>query len=332
MRKAAIVELSGDHHECIHSHVHLLSPRYETHIVGSSSIMTRRSAFPKATNYHEIQLSRNKLIRLTQLFLLASKLKREKYDLVMMNSLDQRVNRILVKLLPRRMGKFGVLHDLRNADNTLIRLDTIFVTNEHLKSRLDHPSALLFHPCFFIHGNTNSPKANDQIRIIVPGSIDAKRRDYKQLIEALPKLGDKFHLLIAGSVSSIEGQNLLEELRNSHSVCDIEFVSNLSDEKNFLQVVGSAHFILPLLNPILQSRYKTDKTSGSFNLSIGLCVPLILPKEFKEITPSRNSHVYYDENSLVDTINNLQITEVEFESGDKLNSQYINRLLEPGKV
>lgn len=322
VQKAAIIELSGDHHECIHSHVKLLSPFHETHVIGGNSIMPHQSAFPEASFYHEIKLPSNGFLRLIKLIQLSLKIRKLRFNIVMVNSLDQRVNQILLKLLPNSIAKYGVLHDASRKDRILKTLTGFFVTNEQLKERFSATKPYRFHPCFFIKPVNPVQKPTDFIRIIIPGGIDPRRRNYEELISILPLLNSNIELIIAGTATTKEGNDIERKLAMAESKCRVQFAVGLTDEQTFLNTIRSSHYILPLMDVEKQKSYLTDKTSGSFNLSVGLEVPLILPEDFKRIAISPDSHTYYKGTLSSSFLNALEPRIREFPSAKEINSEY----------
>lgn len=147
-------------------------------------------------------------------------------------------------------------------------------------------------PTFY--ANAKVDKKNKITQFLVAGRFDSKCRDMELLLRTIAKLqkiGIKnFHLNIVGRI----GTEALSPEFNKFK----DNVSVFGDVTNaqLYKIVRDSDFILALLSPKNKehvSDYTTNKTSGSFGLSIGFLKPIILNEFFA------NKHGFSKENAIL---------------------------------
>lgn len=126
------------------------------------------------------------------------------------------------------------------------------------------------------------------------GAIRAKRKNNKLLISAVEILHQKrignFTVLVIGKNNS---QNIPKHLRQYFL-----FLGRLSFQALYQQI-QSCDFLLPLLDPDkpAHKRYITTGTSGTFQLALGFCKPVVVEKSFALINRLNDSNsVVYEGN------------------------------------
>ena len=144
-------------------------------------------------------------------------------------------------------------------------------------------------------------RKNDITTFLVAGRFDAKCRDMNLLLKTLSKLekaGIKnFHLNIVGRIGT---EPLSPQFaRYSKNVSVFGDVTNAQ----LYEIAKKSDFVLGLLSPNNRDHvidYTTNKTSGSFGLSVGFLKPIIL-NEFFAI-----KHDFSNENALLYDEDNLE--------------------------
>ena len=180
-----------------------------------------------------------------------------------------------------------VEHDVKHpADHNVQDPNVITLQPVHYKNFL----ARTVNPHYF--GNVSiTPKNNDTTVFITTGSLRARRRSTKLLIDAVSALHDSgvrsFRTVVIG-----EGdlQGIREHLR---PYFDIK--GRVSFEQLYSEI-EAADFFLPLLDPDNASheRYVTTGTSGTFQLIMGFVKPCIIASKFAAATglDNTNSIIY----------------------------------------
>ena len=160
-----------------------------------------------------------------------------------------------------------------------------------------------------LYSNTKISKKNKQTHFLVAGRFDAKCRDMSLLLRILEKLNKSgvadFHLNIVGRV----GQEELspEFVKYSNNVSIWGDVTNAQ----LYEIVKKSDFILALLsekNKQHISDYTTNKTSGSFGLSVGFVKPVIVNEFFAA------KHGFSEENAVLyknDELENAVISAIK---------------------
>lgn len=154
-------------------------------------------------------------------------------------------------------------------------------------------------PTFY--SNVKMCRKNDITTFLVAGRFDAKCRDMNLLLKTLSKLekaGIKnFHLNIVGRIGT---EPLSPQFaRYSKNVSVFGDVTNAQ----LYEIAKKSDFVLGLLSPNNRDHvidYTTNKTSGSFGLSVGFLKPIIL-NEFFAI-----KHDFSNENALLYDEDNLE--------------------------
>ena len=131
---------------------------------------------------------------------------------------------------------------------------------------------------------------NDQIKFVVVGNIERKRKDFDLLIEAVNYVS--FHypsIRFEINVIARVGEFKIPDNLNKY----IKFLGCLSYQDMYEKIQNS-DFLLPLFNSDIpeHSRYLNFGVSGSVNLSLGFNKPMIIERTFAE-------HFGFDDNSSI---------------------------------
>lgn len=133
-----------------------------------------------------------------------------------------------------------------------------------------------------------------QIRIVIQGNIQTKRRNYSILIKLLEKFREHNFCFI------IIGRGKPEDIKMFEHQEKIKCFLNL-DEKEFYEKVKSCHFIMPLIDDTYHHLYFTDKLTSSIPNAIGHSLPMIIHSKLASIYQITGQFEYNDETSLYET-------------------------------
>lgn len=154
-----------------------------------------------------------------------------------------------------------------------------------------------------------SYKTNEKFKIVVPGTVNYRRRDYtfiERLFEAIK--GYQIEIVLLGMPVGEEGQKLVEKL-SSHKnfVVYNDFVSPV----DFDQQMESADIILSpielgIYHDGVLEEYGLSKESGVSFASIKYAIPLVIPSNVKKMKELENGTLHYSNiPELVEIITNL---------------------------
>ncbi len=318
--KIALVELSQSHEECLYSQVQFLA--------GSATVDLYLHPKHKAqvTPYHNYSKSifyiparLGLLKKIAYAFSFAQTL--AQYDKVIFNTASSsKLLRNTVLLLQFfSVECFGVVHNAKKLESSFTqrlistKIKKYYVLNDHLLQVIPRNKTIRlqsFYPIYFPTFSDPLHKPGNEVWLVIPGSIDFKRRDYSRLIHALkekpPPKNLKFVLLGRLNIAFEDGKTLLESIsKNNLQHYFITFESFIPNHV-FHAYIKNADFILPLL--VLHDAYLKYKISGSFNLAFAYKKPMLCHNFFKPIADIAKNAVFYNSNSLSEVVQTLSST------------------------
>jgi glycosyltransferase involved in cell wall biosynthesis len=155
------------------------------------------------------------------------------------------------------------------------------------------PKSLFVNPHYV--GNVNTNPKNQKTRFVIIGSIEAKRKNHKVLINAINKLAKdnvEFEVVIIG---------IVRHKRQLKGVLDERHVrlAGRLDFPHMYDEVERADFILPLLDPDNKAheRYITTGITGSAQLIYGFTKPCLINRKFAAFYGfDKSNSIIYDDN------------------------------------
>jgi hypothetical protein len=151
--------------------------------------------------------------------------------------------------------------------------------------------------------NRYSPQAiKDSLKVVVPGSLDKRRRDYEQVFD-LARIADKENLrlqiILLGGLMDAYGKNILDRaLRFESEYCKITtYQTHIVDQEVFDQQMDAAHFVFipSVVNTNIcgniPETYGITKSSGNIFDVIKHAKPFIVPAVLT-ISPSLQSSCF----------------------------------------
>ncbi len=319
--KIALVELSKSHEECLYSQVRFLS--------GSASIDLYLHPRHKTqvTPYHNhckeiffIPIRFGFIKRIGLAFSLAKTF--AGYDKVIFNTASSsKLLRNTVLFLHFFTSEcIGVLHNARKLESSFTqrlissKIKKYFVLNDYLLNVVPKNKTIQlqsFYPIFFPPFSEPIDKPEEEIWLVVPGSIDFERRDYTRLITALKTTppNKKLKIVILGRLNkaSKDGEKLLQLISENNILHYFITFQDFIPNEVFHTYIKKADFILPLLT--LNNVYLTYKISGGFNLAFAYKRPLLCHDFFKPIEDMSENAFFYSNSSLPEVLHSLTTLE-----------------------
>jgi hypothetical protein len=316
MKKALVIEFSTAHYELFYSEKIVLERSFDVYFAYNPQRVA-------AGISPRVRLSNNRVSNFLKLtfFLIFNRI-----DFVLLNSASGSQNLIIALILKCLNIKCsGILHDLEKPINSKTQKKiTKFVSNYIALSKQGYnfyehkiKGLFFFYPCYFPHPKSipnlkkiEKSKKNDQMQIVIIGQIEEKRRSYSHLLNELSQTSEEnrgkwcFHIL--GNNKTIEAQKLIKEISEHNLESYFEF-HHLPEDQEVYEVLSNCDLVLPLIHSNIDyfENYKRSKISGSFNLAIGFCRPILFSNKLQDVSEFAEIGFFYQENSLLDFLNVL---------------------------
>ncbi|MDZ4806040.1 MAG: glycosyltransferase [Candidatus Eisenbacteria bacterium] len=184
-------------------------------------------------------------------------------------------------------------------------------------------------PIFFPQGHAAPP--TDRTRIVIVGSLDNDRRDYKGLIRLLadgPPLDSRLELLLLGDASTESGRAIRSAIEATPAASQVRFKERFVSFPELFREVEASHAVLPLIHPETPrfNDYCQTKLTGASLLALGFRKPMLLHQRLAGLCDYRAIAIGYDMSELPHLLNRLATGPEElaaaargFESRDDLD-------------
>ncbi len=316
--KIALIELSESHEECLYSQVQFIgvdNPNLHLYLNPKVAFLIDGYGLDKKQVF-EIKPVKGFFKKWIYALSLAKTL--GKYDRLVFNTASSsKLLRNLVLLLNfYSVDCLGVLHNTKKLESSFTqrlistKIKRYFVLNDHLTKPPNLKKTIQiqsFYPIYFPEYTSRLEKPEDETWLVIPGSIDFKRRDYLRLMDSLfgqPPIA-KLKIILLGKLNDTfeDGRKLLEEISkrklNHYFVTFERFIGN----ETFHAHIAKADFVMPLLT--LNDDYLNHKISGSFNMAFAYKKPMLTHKFYSSLPDLSENSIFYDESTLYDFLDSL---------------------------
>ncbi len=225
----------------------------------------------------------------------------------------------LIRFSGKRIKKYGVMHNCENFASKLTKglnkkMDGYFVLSDHLVDYVNENQSIRnkvqsFYTIFYPKLNDFAlDKNEDELWITIPGSIEAKRRDYEWLLDSIAKenLNKNIKLIFLGK-SRLKSNHYRDDFEKIDSNHNCVFWDTFIGVEEFHSYIKKSDYILPLINENNEAfKFYDSRISGAFNLAFGYKIPMILDNCFMKYEDLRDGSLFYDSNdSIVKLLNSL---------------------------
>ena len=240
------------------------------------------------------------------------------YKICLFNSLGYKNENNLKKYLYKNQKfiKLIVFHNLNNVNKQKKQFFNTIVLKKFNK-KMNYIYEI--NPHFF--GEYKIHNKSIKTNFITAGNISNNRKNFNILFKGIEELIKKnisnFHITIIGRGIN---ENLYKNLSIKNNLTNyITFTGRISYDKMY-ELISKADFFLPLLDPKIHAKYLKKKTSGSFQLSYGFNIPMLIESIFskKYGFNNKNSIIY---NTEKDFFNKLKYS-IEMQNEDYQNLKY----------
>ena len=158
-----------------------------------------------------------------------------------------------------------------------------------------------FYPTIYPKFNlkVNSISYNDNIRLVVPGQVEQKRRDYEYIIELFKQqlIPDHVSIILAGQAMHRWGcgKDIIAAVPEAIERGQLKLFDQALDWPEFMQLAESADLIWPLAHPGKGSfpQYSKWQISGAYNLAYALGKPLLMHDYFERYDEFKAHSIFY---------------------------------------
>jgi GT2 family glycosyltransferase len=303
------------HQEIIPSQIlMLLEAGYEVHLILNERLWDEQLLGRFRGSIHVTLLPKSNLLpqKIISIFKIRKYIRANGIEYMVLNTLDSNFNYFLLQLNPS-VHAIGIVHQVhrfvtRKMHRSNLRLikgvaTLSTYTLSFFKNNFEYPARkACFYPIFFDESTANAERLdNDEIRIVVPGQIDLKKRDYHQLITTLEKYrDDNFNgvkLFLLGNIRNNDGPEVLETIRKKGLERFFFWKDEFIPYKDFFSILQNCDYVLPLLSRAVNNHdhYLQSQISASFNWAYAFKKKLLVHTEFKSIVETNNAIFYSDE-------------------------------------
>ena len=214
------------------------------------------------------------------------------YKICFLNSLDIGMLKMRKYLYSKHKFKsILVLHSINNLKKNDIIYNDLVVLKKFNKNSPFYE----VNPHYF--GEYEYHYKSKIINFITSGNISNKRKNFNLLIDSVIVLLSNnifnFHVTVIG-----KGHKKLKKLVLKKNLTKyITFTGRLSFSLMY-KIIAKSYFFLPLSDPNIHKQYLSDHTSGSFQLSYGFNIPMVIEKTFaKAYNFDDNNSIIYNKNN-----------------------------------
>jgi hypothetical protein len=315
--KAALIEFNDFHDELLYSQLKFLKDgKYSTTLIANEKLKNQTDIYEGLTEkvifYEKSTLKR--LVKFIRIFILLFSC-----DKIIFNTASSKIEIIILcLLLPKRIEKFGTLHNLNKISQSTSQkliskgIKHYFVINDYLlKSRFLNgfqTKTYSFYPIFFPYDTMQEElnKSENEIWFCIPGSVSSKRRDYQSVLEVAKQLkgNNKLKFIFLGKISKSnkEHSEFLKFIQENGLENLFLLFDSFIDNNLFHTYLHKSDFLFQPMNET-HSQYVEQKTSGIFNLAFAYKKAVITHESMRIIDDLQDiSFFYKDRIELKETI------------------------------
>ncbi len=320
-KNVALIEICGSHDECLYSQYRFLNEAgFDVHLIISENMISRIEHYDENLNVLSLEFNNRLSNDIAKLYKIRKYLIKNNIDKVIINTASNEIISKLVYFISRKIKIFGIIHSLKKLttsfSQTLInsKIKNYFVINDYLLKyvpNLKNTKFSSFYPIYFKKSRIEIEKDENDFWVAIPGSIEFLRRDYLVLIHNLehreiPK-NLKFLFLSNSKSKYSDAEKIKDLIKNKPYNENFIFFDEFIIPEKLAAYLNKSDLILPLLNPGVANYkdYLNNQISGTFNLSFGFSVPMILHPDFSKFDDFVVTTFFCEDNDFVDTIINF---------------------------
>lgn len=177
-------------------------------------------------------------------------------------------------------------------------------------NKMINSNKILYFPAGIFYNTGKKFPKNVLPRIVIPGTVEKKRRDYQLIIRALQKavrLNNqlKLEIILLGKANSAEAVKIINNLKNISGNIKIIFYKNDVPQSEFKKIMTAADLMLaPIILKTAYScyseYYSLSKSSGQYNDAVRYGLTGVFPAAYR--TDAKLNGLYEKYKNLADLV------------------------------
>jgi glycosyltransferase involved in cell wall biosynthesis len=313
--KIAIIEFDNSHDELLYSQVKFLNTFNLTpHILVNDSLEKRLFFLKDFCEFKTFPPAKSFFRRIKMILDIFQYIKINRIKKIILNSAHGILVRDFCLMAPGNIEIIGVLHYVDKLSGSFTqklissKVKKYFVLNDYLLQLIKNEGAKQFQSFYPIFFNSfikiDTKKRKDEIWITIPGPVEFLKRDYLGLIDNIKNLTPEIKFIFLGRSDSADGRMLKDIAERKGLLNNFKFFDGFIDWDLFLSYLNDSDIIMPLIHPSNPrfEDYLYKHISGSFNLSFGLGIPMLIHESFSDKSDFQISSIFYSVDKLQEVI------------------------------
>lgn len=295
MKKIVLIEFSTSHTECLYSQILFLQEAgYHITLICEKKVEQIVLDFMEDITCLFFDFS-----KFISLFRVRSFLLQQNLDSIILNTAQGSIPlKFFLLYFPKRFRFYGIIHNVHKLETSLgqkiisRKVRSYFVLSKYQYLHIMGSKKLsfnYFNPSFFPAYKNHEKilvEKGDEMWVVIPGTLEYKRRDYNFLIDFLKNFPmENLKFILLGNGSKGDGEVIINKVKEHKMERFFIFFDDFVPNNLFQFYLQKADYLLPLIHPETEGseNYTKYKISGIFPLSFAYDIPLLCHIIFKGI-------------------------------------------------
>jgi len=343
--RIALIEFGGSHDECLLTQVYALKQVNAYIVLVCDEAIKNRNPeiVAMVDDIYLVKTTGKAIGDLKTMKLLVNFLVSQNIQKVVFNTAQGGHVRNLALLMPKHISCYGIIHTIKKFNESFTQkiihkaIKHYLVLSDDLLPRVKQQKNLTiqsFYPVDFTKTVTHSTKKEGDVWVTIPGGVETRRKDLSSCADLIEQSPPNVRFIFLGKTDETreDAKVFLEELKGRNILDRVSIYTEFVPHETFFNVLNETDFLLPLIHPHTPSsnEYIKNQISGSFNLSFGLKIPLLIHEAYSGEQDLQQSAFFYREfnfgEQLQCAIQNRELKKQEISSVEKWKSDYQQKL------
>ncbi len=306
--RIALVEIGGSHDECILTQVNALKTQEaEIHLICDTKVRERNEYLnAEFKGIFEVNTTGAAIGDVRLMRGIIRYLKENRIEKVVFNTAQGGHVRNLALMMPKSINCYGIIHTIRKFNDSFTQkiihkmIKRYAVLSDDLLKRVKPNSKInvrSFYPIEFPVEKEKKSGTGDEILIGIPGGVENRRKDLAAFSEMISQTPENVHFIFLGKsdFSLSDAREFIATLEERNLMKRVELFDHFIPTDEFFIRIQACDFLLPLIHPNTPSadEYIVNQISGSFSLSFGLKIPLLIHEAYQDEDDLQKSAFFY---------------------------------------